>query len=73
MKHVPVKSNQITSIAYNDKTKDMEVVFKNGGTYTYHGVAKADHAALMKAESVGSHLHAKIKGAHKFSKKEVKK
>lgn len=72
MKHVAVKSGQIKSIAYNEKTKDMEVMFASGGTYTYHGVSRADHMKLMAAESVGSHLHAHIKGAHKFTKKEKK-
>lgn len=73
MKHVAVKSGQIKSIAYNEKTKDMEVMFASGGTYTYHGVSRADHMKLMAAESVGSHLHAHIKGAHKFTKNEAKK
>lgn len=73
MKHVDVKSGQIKSIAYDEKTKDMEVTFASGGTYTYHGVSRADHMKLMAAKSVGSHLSANIKGAHKFTKKAEKK
>ena len=61
MKHVAVKSGQVASVAYDPTTKDMEVVFTTGGTYTYHGVSRADHMKLMAAESVGSHLHAHIK------------
>lgn len=69
MKHVAVKSGQVASVAYDEKTKDMEVTFNNGGTYTYHGVSRADHMKLMAAKSIGGHLHAHIKGAHKFTKK----
>lgn len=73
MKHVEVKSGQIKSIAYNADTKDMEVMFASGGTYTYHGVSRADHMKLMAAKSVGSHLSANIKGTYKFTKKAEKK
>lgn len=73
MKHVAVKSGQIKSIAYNEQTKDMEVMFASGGTYTYHGVSRADHMKLMAAKSIGGHLHAHIKGAHKFTKKDESK
>ena len=73
MKHVAVKSGQIKSIAYDPQSKDMEVIFASGGTYTYHGVSRADHMKLMAAKSIGGHLSAHIKGGHKFTKKEAKK
>lgn len=64
----PVKSSNICAIGFDPETKTLHVAFSNGSVYRYHDVDAEKHAALMKADSVGGHLNAHIKGAHKFSK-----
>lgn len=64
----PVKSSNISAIGYDPENKILRVAFLNGNVYQYHDVDAEKHAALMGADSVGSHLNAHIKGAHKFSK-----
>lgn len=68
MKRTPVESGNVAAIGHDPDTNTLEVEFRNGGVYTYHGVDADKHAALMKADSVGGFLHANIKGAHKFTK-----
>lgn len=69
MKREPVTSSNIASIGYDPQTETLEVEFKNGTVYQYHGVDADKHAALMKADTVGGHFNAHIKGGgHKFTK-----
>lgn len=65
----PVSSSQIKSIGYDPTTKSMDVEFNNSGrVYRYHDVPPEKHAALMAADSIGSHLSAHIKGAHRYER-----
>ncbi len=65
----PVSSSNIHSIGYDADTKTLHVAFRNGTRYTYHDVDADKHSALMKADSVGGHFNAHIKGGgHKFTK-----
>ncbi len=69
MKREPVESSNIRSIGHDPATKTLEVEFLNGTVYQYHDVDADKHAALMKADSVGGHFNAHIKGGgHKFTK-----
>ena len=63
-----VTSNNIDAIAHDSATNTLHVRFKGGGVYAYQGVDAEKHAALMNADSVGSYLHAHIKGKHAHSK-----
>lgn len=63
-----VSSSNLDAIGYDPETKTLRVAFRNGSVYTYEDVDAEKHQALMKADSVGAHLNAHIKGAHKFSK-----
>lgn len=68
MKRVPVLSSNVVSIGHCPETSTMEVEFRGGGVYIYHDVDADKHRAMMSADSIGGHLNAHIKGAHKFSK-----
>ena len=69
MEMVPVKSSNIAKIGHDPATKTLRVEFRNGSVYSYHDVDADKHAALMKADSVGSHFNEHIKnGGHKFTK-----
>jgi hypothetical protein len=71
----PVTSSNIAAIGYDPATRTMTVQFKNGGTFDYHDVAPHHHDEMMKVnakgQSVGKYFHARIRGAHKASKKET--
>lgn len=67
----PVKSSNIDAVGHDPQASELHVQFKNGGRYVYHGVSADQHAALLKAPSIGSHLHKVIKPkAKSVSKRE---
>lgn len=68
MQRSPVQSSNIVSVGHDPNSNTLEVEFKGGSVYTYHDVDADKHAALMAAESVGSHFHQHIKTQHKFTK-----
>lgn len=63
----PVKSSNIEAIGYDPASRELHVKFKSGG-YVYADVAPDKHAALMKAESKGKHVHEHIRPHHKARK-----
>lgn len=60
-----VKSSNINSVGYDPAKQLLEVEFQNGGLFHYHKVSPQAHAALLKAKSIGSHFHSKIRARHK--------
>lgn len=64
----PVKSSNLHSVGYDPRSRDLTVRFKSGATHRYHDVPPEKHAALMAADSVGSHFHAHIRSAHRSTK-----
>jgi hypothetical protein len=60
MDHIPVQSSSITSIAHEGDT--LELVFRSGARYRYHGVSAEQCEALRAAKSVGGHFAAHIRG-----------
>ncbi len=62
MNRAPVSSSNVKSIGYDEPSRTMHVEFRDGGVYEYSGVPPETHQALVNAPSVGSHLHAHIKG-----------
>lgn len=64
----PVKSSHIKEIGHDPVTNTLKVHFADGGKYHFKGVSAEKHAALMAAESVGSHFHKNIKGSHEHTK-----
>lgn len=62
-----VKSSQLSSIGYDDKTNTLAVKFNNGGTYHYHDVSKSEFDKFSNAESIGKYFGANIK-SKKFTK-----
>lgn len=69
MKHAPLKSSNVASVAYDAGASTMDVTFTNGGTYRYHDVPAHKHVAMLAAESShGKYLHEHIKPHHKATK-----
>lgn len=63
MKHQPVESSSIASVAYDPDQQELHVRFKTGKTYAYSGVTPKQHQALIGAKSVGGHFAANIRNA----------
>lgn len=56
-----VTSSNIASVAYNEVTLELLVVFHSGTPYVYQGVDKQTYHDFMNASSKGSFLNASIK------------
>lgn len=67
-----VKSSQLSSIGYDEKTNTMAVKFNNGGTYHYENVTKGEFDKFSKAESIGKYFGANFKN-RPFKKLPVQK
>lgn len=68
MTRVPVSSSNVAAVGYDADTQELEVAFKSGGVYRYHGVPAGVAAALMDANSIGSYLAGNIKGVYRHEK-----
>jgi hypothetical protein len=64
----PVKSESLAAVAHDPATKTLTVQFKNGSKYAYQGVSSAHHAALMRADSIGTHFQKNIRSVFKATK-----
>lgn len=59
----PVASSNIEAVGYDAGNQTLAIKFKGDRPpYHYSGVTAEDHAALMKADSIGSHHAKHIKG-----------
>lgn len=57
MNRLPVNSTHIHSVGYDPLSKTMEVEFKNGGLYQYHGVTSQLHDGVARGKSPGAGLN----------------
>ena len=49
-----VSSSRISSVGWDSDV--LEVEFKNGAVYQYHGVSESEYHAFMNSDSLGSAL-----------------
>jgi KTSC domain-containing protein len=61
MDRTPIASTVITSLGYDPFTNMLEVEFRSGRIYQYLRVPPAVHAALLRAESIGSYFNRRIR------------
>ena len=64
----PVKSDSLAAVHHDPATKTLTVMFNNDGKYAYSGVSAGDHAALMRAGSIGTHFQQNIRSRFKATK-----
>jgi len=57
-----LQSSSINSIAFNEKAKELTVIFKNNATYRYDGVSKEEYEQILNASSPGTKLKEITKG-----------
>lgn len=54
-------SSTICASTYDKKTKDLTIIFNNGGRYKYPGVSLTDYTRVETADSNGSSFNTHIK------------
>lgn len=62
MKHFPVKSDHVASVAHESRTGLMEVKFHRGGKYQYGNVSEELFKKMVMADSIGGFFTKNIKG-----------
>lgn len=60
MKLRAVDSSMLVAVGYDEKTSEMRVIFKTGDTYRYLNVPEAVYSELLKAESKGAYMKARV-------------
>lgn len=55
------ESSNIVASTYNRGNKNLNIVFKNGGSYTYQNVPETDYVRFETAESQGKILNSQIR------------
>jgi KTSC domain-containing protein len=65
------KSSQILSIGYDKEKQILEVEFSSGGIYDYSGVPESVYEEFIHAESLGSFIATRIRGAYEFKRLHV--
>jgi hypothetical protein len=63
--HVPVKSTNIKSVAYQPDSQMLQVRFHSGDTYNFWGVHPTVHDALMAATSKGKFFDQAIRNRYR--------
>jgi hypothetical protein len=56
MNREPVNSSNIASVGHDPHTNVMEIEFRSGKVFQYDDVNPDEHAAMLRAPSIGSHF-----------------
>jgi hypothetical protein len=59
--HMTPESSMIDSFGYDNKAKQMLVLFKSGALYQYDEVSTNDYVAMKRAKSKGRRFNARIR------------
>jgi len=68
MDYTPVDSKMILGVRYNEKTYELDVVFRTGEKYRYKNVPNFVYEGLMSAASLGQYMHKKVLGRYKYER-----
>ncbi len=63
-----IKSSMIASCEYNPTAQELEIQFKNGGTYVYSGISLQTYNAFLNAPSQGKFFQQYIKDKYPTTK-----
>ena len=66
MRRIPVESDALTSVGYDEAVATVEVEFTTGRVYRYFGVPARRHRALMAAASHGGYFNQHIRPHYRF-------
>lgn len=65
---VKVHSSNVASVGYDPATYTLDVGFKDGSAYRYHGVPQPVYDAFMNSHSKGTFLRSEIRGRFRHAK-----
>ena len=63
-----VDSSNLDWVAYDEKRKELFIMFKSGGLYVYFDVPKEVYSNLLSASSKGHYHHVNIKWKYRYEK-----
>ena len=66
LQEVPVKSSNLKDVTYDNKKKELKVIFLNDTHYTYKNVPSILYNNLLRAPSKGKFLNKYIKGKYSY-------
>ena len=61
-KFVPVDSEMVLAVRYDEEARYLDVIFRTGEKYRYLQVPPLEHTGLMNAKSKGHYMHKRILG-----------
>ena len=61
-KFVPVESEMLEYVRYDEDTRHLDVIFRTGDKYRYLNVPPLEYVGLMNAKSIGQYMHRRILG-----------
>jgi len=70
MQHVPLKSSNVESVAYDPSTREMEIKFLHGKTITYMDVPPHTLTNIQQCRSPGKFVHKILKSNHREKKRD---
>ena len=65
---IPIQSSLITSVAHDDFSGILEIVFRQGGIYEYGNFGEKKFSKLLKAKSIGNFFNNKVRKEHRYRK-----
>ena len=63
---IPIASSSIQGIAYDEASLELQVEFREFGTYIYFGVPPVVYLNLLAAPSKGRFLNEVIRGTYRY-------
>ena len=61
-KFVPVESEMLEYVRYDEEARHLDVIFCTGDKYRYLGVPPLEYLGLMTTKSIGQYMHRRILG-----------
>lgn len=68
MQRIPVESSDIVSIGYDQKSRVLEIEFKENRVYRYEDVEPDVYERFMRADSFGQYFFATINGRYRYKR-----
>lgn len=68
MQRLPVESSDIVAIGYDEKSRTLEIEFKENRVYQYTEVEPDIYVRFMKADSYGTYFYAFVNGHYRYKR-----
>ncbi len=62
----PVESSVIRAVGYDAGSRTLQVEFSSGAVYQYFDVPPEEHAALLRAESLGRYFREHVRDSYRY-------